>query len=114
MSEKIEKRGRPRKWRGPLADWIKSAGVRIDKLADELNVDEGTVYRWLRSELAPSIRQAIAIAEIARRSGTTLQLEDFSIQRGRTIHEHEEKKHYGVLPRPTAQTGNRRLATATK
>jgi transcriptional regulator with XRE-family HTH domain len=53
-----------------------ASGIRAEDLADRLGVDHSTVYRWLRGEQSPTHNTAHAIAEIARRSGRKLTLDD--------------------------------------
>jgi transcriptional regulator with XRE-family HTH domain len=103
--------GRPRKWKGAFAEWMISNKIHPEELADEVEVDLSTVFRWCRGEQFPSLPTAQSIAEFARRSGRTLTLDDLLAPRGHFI---GRGKPYGVLSRPTAQTGNRRLATAQK
>jgi hypothetical protein len=68
-------RGRPRMaWVGKLGAFVSS--YRAEVLADEINVDPATCYRWARGDGFPSIPKAIAIVEVARRSGRRLTLED--------------------------------------
>jgi transcriptional regulator with XRE-family HTH domain len=111
----VERRGRPRKWiEIPLAKWMKASGIRAEVLAQELEVDHSTVYRWLRGEQFPTIETAKAIAIIARRKPTSvgpLTLEMI-------LKKHDAGGHVrrgendGVLSRPTAEARDRRLATA--
>jgi hypothetical protein len=69
------RRGRPRTpWTGKFGAFVSS--YRIENLADEVDVDPASVYRWARGDSFPSLPKAIAIVEIARRSGLTLSLED--------------------------------------
>lgn len=70
------RRGRPRSttWAGKFGAFVSS--YRIENLADEVDVDPASVYRWARGDSFPSLPKAIAIVEIARRSGLTLSLED--------------------------------------
>ena len=64
----LERRGRPRKWvSSPLAEWMIASKIRAEDLADELEVDNSTVYRWLRGEQNPSLKTAQAIATLETR-----------------------------------------------
>jgi hypothetical protein len=68
-------RGRPRKtWAGKFGAFVSS--YRIENLSIDVDVDPASCYRWARGDSFPSIPKAIAIVEIARRSGLVLSLED--------------------------------------
>ncbi|HYW37823.1 MAG TPA: helix-turn-helix transcriptional regulator [Terriglobales bacterium] len=111
----LKKQGRPSKWDGPFAEWMEDNGIRADALADEVGVDLSTVYSWLRGDTFPARSKALLITEIARRSGSRrkLTLEDILNPRPKKSLD-EEQINAGVLPRPTSQAINRRMATATK
>jgi Helix-turn-helix len=68
--------GRPRStpWVGSLGDFANT--YTISRLADELNLDPMQIGRWCRGDYAPSIQKAIALVEVARRSGVDLTLEE--------------------------------------
>jgi DNA-binding XRE family transcriptional regulator len=73
----LERRGRPRStwtWTGKLGAFVSS--YRIENLADAVEVDAASVYRWMRGDSSPSVANAIAIVELARAAGTPLTLED--------------------------------------
>ncbi len=73
------RRGRPRKeWEGRLGAFVSS--FRVENLATELDVDPVSVYGWLRGDFQPSVPRALAIVDIARRSGTALTLEDIYVR----------------------------------
>jgi transcriptional regulator with XRE-family HTH domain len=120
MPRHIERRrsraGRPRKWiEIPLANWMKASGIRAEDLADELEVDHSTVYRWLRGEQLPTLETAKAIANIARRKPTEvgpLTLEMILKKHDAGGHKTRRGESDGVLSRPTSEARDRRLATA--
>jgi hypothetical protein len=73
--------GRPRKWvSSPLADWMIASKIRAEALAQELEVDLSTVYRWLRGDQLPTLKTAQAIAAIARAAGMNFTLDDVRIR----------------------------------
>jgi transcriptional regulator with XRE-family HTH domain len=92
---------------------MKSSGIRAEDLADELEVDHSTVYRWLRGDQFPTIETAKAIAIIAHRtdSGRNLTLDKILKKRDAGGNERRGEND-GVLSRPTAEARDRRLATA--
>jgi len=68
-------RGRPRtSWAGKFGAFVSTC--RVENLADMVEVDPASVYRWCRGDSSPSLGKAIAIVEIARAAGTALTLED--------------------------------------
>jgi transcriptional regulator with XRE-family HTH domain len=89
MATLVERRGRPRKWNGPLAEWMIATGIRAEALADAVDVDLSTVYRWFRGEQSPTYDKALVIAEIARSVGPNLTVEEIYAQDvGRIRHRH--------------------------
>lgn len=101
-------RGRPRvAWTGKFGAFVSS--YRIENLADEVEVDSASVYRWMRGDSSPSVPRALAIVEVARRSGTTLTLEDVLI---REVITNDEGKN-GLLSRTAKKNRARRLVSAS-
>jgi DNA-binding XRE family transcriptional regulator len=93
------RRGRPRKeWEGRLGAFVSS--FRVESLAIELGVEPASVYGWMRGEYRPSIDRAFQIVEVARRSGTTLTLEDVYV---RELKSTDEENHARILPKAAPQ-----------
>jgi hypothetical protein len=76
MSVELRRQGRPRSriWVGKLGAFVNE--FTVDRLAGELDADLRQVYSWVRGDYRPPLEKAIAIAEIARATGTDLTLED--------------------------------------
>jgi DNA-binding XRE family transcriptional regulator len=102
--------GRPRvAWVGKFGAFL--ASYRVDHLADQVEVDPASIYRWARGDSLPSVPKAIAIVEVARRSGRTLSLEDIFVREVTTST--DEGKRDGFLSSTAKENRTRRLGSPT-
>jgi DNA-binding XRE family transcriptional regulator len=58
-----------------LNEWMRVHGYTIPRLAGAIEVDQATVWRWLRGKTCPNVRQANRIAVLTEGAVGSMELE---------------------------------------